>query len=84
MTNKIKVKRGIVSDNSTIILDSGEMFYDTSTKKLYIGDGVTQLGQLEPINSSGSGGGKIINTMYNNYLVNQLSGTISITIEEVI
>ena len=76
--NKIKVKRGIVSDNSTIILDSGEMFYDTSTKKLYIGDGVTQLGQLEPINSSGSGGGNP------SFVLNKLNGTISITIEEVI
>lgn len=47
----IQFKRGLSSarEDSDKILDNGQPFYETNTKKLYIGDGSTQLKNLSTI-----------------------------------
>ena len=53
MSTKILLRRHINSsvDIKSIILDAGEPFYDITTKKLYIGDGVNTIENLTSINS---------------------------------
>lgn len=38
---KIKIRRGLDSERTQVILDSGELGFTTDTQRLYIGDGVT-------------------------------------------
>lgn len=38
---KIKIRRGLDSERTQIILDSGELGFTTDTQRLYVGDGVT-------------------------------------------
>lgn len=41
---KIKIRRGLNSERTQVILDSGELGFTTDTQRLYVGDGVTQGG----------------------------------------
>ena len=54
----LKLRRGISANLSDVVPAEGELIYATDTKKLYVGDGVTDGSLLTAIND-GSGGGSI-------------------------
>lgn len=57
MSVPIQVRRGTTAERTAVVLDSGEPGWDTTEKKLYVGDGSTYGGIA--VGSGGGGGGGI-------------------------
>ena len=53
-----------ISRNSTLVLESGQPCYDLSTRKLYVGDGTTTLGNLPAITAAAIDKGDALKVFY--------------------
>jgi hypothetical protein len=84
MAIRIKVRRGTASDwtSANPTLASGEVAFETDTRKLKIGDGSTSWTSLQYVTGTGSGGGGLENIIED--LSPQLGGDLDVNGNEIV
>ena len=81
---KLKIRRGTDSQRQSVILEQGELGYTTDTKRVWVGDGFTEGGQVvgSKVHTPMTVGSRVLLTdavrgdvVYDNNLLYQLEGT---------